>query len=95
MSTIESLRQYRIFGIAIFDLVAAYLGAFLLQGILVGDDKLFRSSAQLFVAVIPIGVLVHILFNQKTFFNTMVFETKEFNGYKAALIAFLLLTFFA
>jgi hypothetical protein len=90
---IEKLRTYRIFGIAMFDLVLAYLGTFLFHDVLVGDGKVFRSSAQLFFAVIPIGVITHVLFNQKTFLNSMVFDTQELNPYKMVFLALVVLTF--
>lgn len=92
-AVIDNLRTYRIFGIAILDLVLAYLGTFLFHDVLVGDGKLFRSSTQLFLAVIPIGVITHVLFNQKTFLNSMIFDTKELNPYKLVFLALVVLTF--
>lgn len=93
-NALDSLRTHRLFGIALFDVIAAYLGVFLFHNVLVGDGKLFTSNAQLFVSVIPIGVLAHVMFNQKTFLNSMIFDVKEFNGYKLVFLVLLLTTFF-
>ena len=82
MTTIETIRSYRIFGIALFDLVCSYVGVFIFHKYLVGADKPFRSTLQLFFAVIPFGVLVHMLFGQHTFLNTKILDDPKFNLYK-------------
>lgn len=84
---IDSLRSHRVFGIALFDLVLAYAGIFVFHNYLVGpDDKPFHSTLQLFFAVIPFGVLIHMLFRQNTFLNRQIFDDTKLNGYKIFLI---------
>ncbi len=64
MIPLEFLRQYRIFGYAIFDFVAAFLGMYLLSPLL---SKLFRKlgleipKRNWLFLTLPIGILSHIL----------------------------------
>lgn len=69
------LREYRIYGIAIFDLVITYLVAFLIDIRLNVNDKLTY-----YFMLLPLGVIIHVLFNQKTFLNNKLLTTK-FNNY--------------
>jgi hypothetical protein len=64
MTTIESLRQYRIGGYAIFDLAASFFGIYLLSPLL---SKFFLKIGVsipkqnwVFLAL-PLGILVHVL----------------------------------
>jgi hypothetical protein len=64
MSTIEQLRQFRIFNYAIFDFAVSFLGIWLIAPFL---SKFFRrlnlevpKSSWLFLTL-PISILVHIL----------------------------------
>ena len=64
MLTIESLRQFRIFGYAIFDLTVSFLGIYLLSPLL---SKLFLvlrikvpKKNWLFLTL-PLGILAHLL----------------------------------
>jgi hypothetical protein len=90
---LSNIRKYRIFGISLFDLVTAFLGVLLIRDVLVGPGKAFRSTLQLIFAVIPFGVLLHLFLGQHTFLNRQIFETREFNGYKAFLIFSILMMF--
>lgn len=62
MSTIEFLRQFRVFEYAIFDLVASFLGIYLLSPLL---SKLFRKAKldipklNWVFLTLPIGILTH------------------------------------
>lgn len=115
---IAELRKYRIQleqlpffndkseGIALFDLILSFVGAFLL-------DKLFNLSKYLpcnnkrvvyYLLVIPFGIIVHhivahiqsnfsVLFPQEiTFLNKHLFN-KEFNVYKVLVLINLILIF--
>lgn len=90
------LRKYRIFNIALFDVVSSFLGAFIL-------DKLFSISSYFpgknkkivyYLSVIPIGVLIHLIFSQNTFLNQQLFD-KSLNGYKISfgILLFLIILF--
>jgi hypothetical protein len=66
---IENLRLYRIGGYAIFDLVTAFLGMYLLSPLL---SWLFRQvkidipKQNWLFLTLPISILVHLLVNNKT-----------------------------
>ena len=73
---IEELRKYRMFGIALFDLVSTFIGAYLL-------DKYFnfKNKRLYYLSIMPIAVLSHIIIGQKTFVNTKL-VSDNFNGVK-------------
>lgn len=83
----ETLRSYRVGGIALFDIATSYLGAYALHPLLAGPGKLFRSNAQLFWAVVPAGAFIHMITGQHTFLNRKVIDEPEFNMYKAVFLA--------
>jgi len=95
LMNITELRKYRIEfndknnGIALFDLVASFLGAFLI-------DYFFNVSKHLnnfskypkllyYLLIIPFGIIIHIITSQHTFLNKQLFSP-EMNIYKILLI---------
>lgn len=73
---LENIRQYRIFGISIFDVASAVLGFYILDHFLL-NDKLFKLYGyKFYIAVLPIGVISHLLIKQKTFLNTQLFSSE-------------------
>jgi hypothetical protein len=105
-TSISELRKYRITldspffnsdnnGIALFDLTTSFLGAFFL-------DYFFNISSYLsnytphykivyYLLVIPFGILVHILFNKKTFLNSKLMSS-DFNMYKVLVLLIVIIT---
>lgn len=69
MIPIEFLRQYRIFGYAIFDFVVAFLGMYLLSSLL---TKLFRKirldipKQNWLILTLPLSILSHLLVGRIT-----------------------------
>lgn len=69
MNTIDFLRQFRIGEYAIFDLVASFLGIYLLSPLL---SKIFRKvrleipKKNWLFLTLPIGILTHILVGKIT-----------------------------
>jgi hypothetical protein len=96
---IQELRKYRFqfekpyinnesLGIALFDLVITFVIAYIFQGYIL---KILNINRRVYyLMLIPLGVIIHILTNQNTFFNRKLFE-KEWNFYKTL---FLILLFF-
>lgn len=78
MGTVEELRQYRIFGLAILDLSFGFLGAFIVHLLLWTypldvKEKEKRTVIQylsslllIFITVVGIGVIVHRLVGVKS-----------------------------
>lgn len=84
MSIINYLRSFRVAKIALFDLVTAFLGAFILDVLLIkATDKLLYYSM-----VIPVGVFAHVIIGQPTTLNTKLFNN-EFNLYKLSILLLL------
>ena len=76
---IAELRKYRIefndknSGIALFDLILSFLGAFLLDYFF-NISKLLNNFSKnpkllYYLLVIPVGIIIHILTSQNTFLN--------------------------
>lgn len=82
----DTLRSYRVGGIALFDIATAYIGAYALHPFIAGPGKIFRSNTQLFFAVIPAGAFIHMITGQHTFLNRKVIDEPEFNIYKAVFL---------
>lgn len=69
MITIEFLRHYRIFGLAIFDLSVSFLGMGLLSPILSRLFLFFGVKIPIknwLFLTLPIGIIIHLLIGQKT-----------------------------
>lgn len=78
MSTIDELRKYRIFGLALFDLAFGFLGAFVIHSLLWMyplDIKIKEKRTPLqymsllilmFITVIGLGVIIHRIMGVKS-----------------------------
>jgi hypothetical protein len=77
-SLIQNLRSYKILDISIFDVVLSFSIAFLLKNFLIHSLRLFKNETQLYASIIPLGVLVHYIFNIPTKFNQYLFQDKNF-----------------
>ena len=58
MSSLEKIRSVRLFGLAVFDVVTAYVGVYLLakHGIGMGHERAVTFS---WIFTFPLGVIVH------------------------------------
>jgi hypothetical protein len=77
MDYIIFLRQFKLGSFAIFDLVLAYLGIYLLAPTLSKIMRLLKleipRSTWIWLTL-PIGVLFHLIFAQNTPLNAMLFD---------------------
>lgn len=96
--SIEDLRKYRIpfskegKGIALFDLFFTFIIAYIAHPFInkymeIPNDKYYMS-------LIPVGIVAHLIFNQKTFLNTQLFN-KELNIYKIIVFLNIIYLFFS
>lgn len=93
MDTITFLRQFKIGGLALFDLVVSYIGIYLLAPLLSKLTSIFRvsiSRAQWLWLTVPIGTIIHVLIGQKTALTKMLFNQ---NGDHFMKIIFLLMIY--
>ncbi len=77
MDTITYLRQFRIGGLAIFDLVVSYIGIYFLAPLLTKLLSKFHisiSRTQWLWLTVPLGTVVHVLVGQKTALTKMLFN---------------------
>ncbi len=79
-------------GIALFDLILTFFVAYLLQIILPQNIKnsIGINDITYYLSLIPLGVIVHIIFQQDTFLNKKLFS-KEMNIYQIIFIMILYL----
>lgn len=74
-------------GIALFDLVLTFFVAFLLD--LIAWDYIYNfigvNRVTYYLGLIPLGVIVHLLFQQDTFLNRQLFH-REMNIYQIIFI---------
>jgi len=89
MNIIEVLRQFKIGQFAVFDTVISYVGIYLLAPQLTKltlKAHLQISRTQWLWLVLPLSIVIHLIFNQKTPLTNMVLNP---NGYY--LLKFLIL----
>lgn len=91
--TIEYLRSFRIAGYAVFDLISAFVGVYLLAPLL---SRLFLKIGVVIprlswlLLTLPLGVLIHIIVGTETM---MVKNFLDLNGHYGLKIFILVLTF--
>lgn len=90
MDTIQNLRKYRLGGIALFDLISSFIGAYILDYYFDLSYVLFGKLTKNFrivyyLSIIPIGVITHIIFSQETFLNKQLFSS-DMNVYKIIMM---------
>jgi hypothetical protein len=94
MISIDYLRQFRIGEYAIFDLLAAFIGIYLLSNLL---SKLFLKikikipKQNWIFLTLPLGILAHLLVGRIT---PMTRDFLDFNGHYTLKIIILILLFF-
>lgn len=90
MDIIQGLRKYRLGGIALFDLISSFIGAYILDYYFDLSRLLFGKLTNNFkivyyLSVIPIGVITHVIFSQETFLNKQLFSP-DINIYKIIIL---------
>ena len=94
MTTIETLREFRIFDYAIFDFVASFIGVYLLAPIL---SKLFLklkvkiSRKSWLLLTLPISILTHLLSGNMTLMTENFFDLQGHYILKIIIITLLIL----
>jgi len=94
MITLEYLRHFRLFGYAIFDFAASYLGILLLSPLLTKLAKHFHlnlTTKHWLYLTFPIGVFFHILFQTQTAFGKALLDP---TGHYLEKILILLMLYF-
>ena len=95
-SLITQLRKFRIqfdypfvnnknIGIALFDLALTFIGGYIVEVFLKKTFGIQLNRIIYYLSLIPIGIIVHILFQQNTFLNRQIFSN-ELNIYQILLI---------
>jgi len=69
MSLIRSLRSYRIFEIALFDLVASIIGLYYILRYIYPNKSHYFYWSWTFLLVLPISVISHIISDTPTMLN--------------------------
>jgi hypothetical protein len=75
MSLIKTLRSYKLFGFAVIDFIGTFIGAYIISELLYSKYNIPKHRA--YYLIIPFGVFAHIIFNQKTPLNNMIFNPKS------------------
>jgi len=89
MDIFETLRLFKIGPFAIFDFVISYLGIYLLAPALSKlalKIKLHISRTQWLWLVLPLSILIHLLFGQRTPLTQMVINPNNFYLLKILII---------
>lgn len=90
MNIITYLRQFKIFDFAIFDLVASFVGMFLLSGLL---SKLFRKIGvdvpwfNWIFLTLPISIVAHLLVGRMTPMVTNFLDLHDHYFLKIVILA--------
>lgn len=93
MISLYELRQYKLFGIALFDLILTFITAFLFESYFIKTIGIPKEKY--YLSIIPIGVLAHLLFNQHTFLNKQLFYSNDsFNIYQLFFLVNLIMLIF-
>lgn len=76
MSTISlaQIRSVRVGGMALFDLALTFLVGWIFENLFVQQWKWFPCARSYYSALIPIGFVVHMIFNQKTALTVALLE---------------------
>ena len=96
MITVEYLRSFRIYHLAIFDLVVSYAGVFLLSPLLI---RLFEkihihtSRAQWLWLTLPLSILIHLMVGQETALTKMMLDGDNYYLMKALVMGMVLMAY--
>ncbi len=77
---IKRFREYRIFNVAVFDLITSFLAAYFIA------KYLNYPVEQAFLLVIPVGILGHILLNKKTPLTDMFLDPNHYYPFKILVL---------
>jgi len=99
----NEIRKYRLtldspffnnqgYGIALFDFFGTFLIAYIIEYYFHITNFLNISTKMYYMLLIPLGIIIHLLINQKTFLNTQLFNS-TFNIYKFVFIIYVFLIF--
>ncbi len=94
MNSLEFLRQFRFAGYAIFDIAVSFGGIYLLSSFLTKifvKFKIFVPKNNWVFLTLPIGILVHILFNTMTPMTVNFLDLYSNYILKIIIIGFLVL----
>ena len=83
--TVEYLRSFRVFNVAMFDYIAS-ISSFSLIFYLTGIQHTLRN----YLLIIPIAILAHAIVGQESTINTNLMNN-ELNGYKIFVISSIIL----
>lgn len=72
-------------GIALFDLISSFIGAYLLEYFFNITKRFNISSSVYYLSVIPIGIIVHLILNTKTFLYEKLIDNSV-NIYKILIV---------
>lgn len=96
--SIEEFRRYRISfskdgeGIALFDLIFTFIIAYIAYPFI--NKYIKTSKDKYYMSLIPIGIVTHLIFNQKTFLNTQL-SKKEINIYNVLVLLNIIYLFYS
>ncbi len=68
-SIITQLRKFRIFNIALFDIIGSVLGLYLLLRLVLHNKPAHFYWAWSVVLTLPLGIIAHVLFDTPTTLN--------------------------
>ena len=89
MEFIELIRQFKVGPFAIFDIAVSYLGVFLLAPLLTGlalKVHLRVSRVQWLWLVLPVSILVHLIFGQRTPLTQMIIDPNNYYLVKLVIL---------
>ena len=96
MTNIELLRSYRIFDLALFDLILSYAGVYLLAPWLIkllNKVHIKTTRSWWLWMTLPLSVAIHILVGQETALTKMFLDPNGFILVKILIIAMIYMAF--
>jgi len=96
MISLEYLRSFRIYKMAVFDLTLSYFGIYLLSPLII---KLFKklklktNKTQLLWLTLPLSIVVHLLVGQDTPLTKMVLDQHDYYLVKIIILAMIFIAF--
>ena len=94
--SIEFLRSFRVFQIAIFDLVISYLGIYLISPLIINFSKKIKiktNKAQLLYLTLPASIIVHLLVGQETTLTKMFLDPSNYYLTKIIILSMIYMAF--
>jgi len=94
--TLEYLRSFRIYNIAIFDLVMSYIGIYLLSPLLIKIFNIFKiktNKSFWLWQTLPLSIIIHILVGQQTELTRMILNPQSYYLVKLIVILMVIIGF--